>query len=75
MQIDAVPQWQGAVNELAQGMSDGCLALADLTARILGRPVNLVTQSREIFGSPDQVEVLAPVITAIGNLLLADHDG
>ncbi len=47
MLINAVPQWQGAVNERASGIPEGCLALAGLAARILDLRVNHVYQDRQ----------------------------
>jgi len=53
MQINAVPHWQGAVNERAKGIPEGCLALAGLAARVLGQPVNHVTQDRQASPTED----------------------
>ena len=47
MQVNAVPQWQGAVNERARGIPEGCLALADLAVQILDLPVNHVNQDQQ----------------------------
>ena len=47
MLINAVPQWQGAVNARAAGLPDGCLALAELAGHVLGVPVHHVRQTRE----------------------------
>jgi arginase len=55
LQINAVPQWQGAVNERAGGIPDGCLALAGLTARILHSPVHHVIQNRQTSPIEDDV--------------------
>lgn len=47
MRINAVPRWQGAVNERAAGLPGGCLALSAMTAPVLNRPVNHVAQDRQ----------------------------
>jgi arginase len=47
MLINAVPQWQGAVNERAAGLPDGCVALAELAGHVLGLPVHHIRQSLE----------------------------
>jgi arginase len=43
--INAVPQWQGAVNERARLMPEACLGLAGLAGRVLDRPVHRIDQS------------------------------
>jgi arginase len=43
--INAVPQWQGAVSRRARELPAGCLALAEMAGRVLGRPVREVPQA------------------------------
>lgn len=44
MQIIAIPQWQGAVNERVRAIPEGCRALVALAARLLQVAVNQVIQ-------------------------------
>lgn len=55
MQVNAVPQWQGAINERAQGLPAGCRALAALAARTLHSPVRYVRQVRQTSPIQDRI--------------------
>jgi arginase len=86
MLINAVPQWQGAVNRRARELSAGCLELAQMVGRVLGEPVHEVAQqssgsstvdgvaNREVLVGANRVAQLAALEAPGGPVLTVGGD-
>lgn len=62
-QINAVPQFQGAVTKRAEKLPEGCVSLAELAGRVLDKPVNYVDQERSTSPIVDGVANRAVLLT------------